>query len=173
MHFDLAAFSEPASEWTIGLISFNTIESAQNGHLCIHEIVTLWCQDDFTFLDRSAIDKKYIPNHYFFLISFLYNCYRLNDGHSKDISKKYLGDILMTNAPSKDAGMSAAQGTTASASRQIILKEIGAKWGKFSEQNLSELKGKDDLVAQVVEKYGLEKGQARRDVDALLKGRQI
>jgi uncharacterized protein YjbJ (UPF0337 family) len=79
----------------------------------------------------------------------------------------------MTNAPSKDAGMPAAQGTTASASRQIILKEIGSKWGKFSEQNLSELKGKDDLVAQVVEKYGLEKGQARRDVDALLKGRQI
>jgi hypothetical protein len=35
------------------------------------------------------------------------------------------------------------------------------------------LKGKDDLVTQVVVNYGLDKGQAQRDVDALLKGRQI
>ena len=45
--------------------------------------------------------------------------------------------------------------------------------GKFSEQDLPALKGKDDLVNQVVAKYGLERGQAQRDVDALLKGRQI
>jgi hypothetical protein len=38
--------------------------------------------------------------------------------------------------------------------KQIVLKEIGAKWGKFSEQDLSALKGNDDL-------------------DALLKGRHI
>ena len=57
--------------------------------------------------------------------------------------------------------------------QQIVLKEIGAKWDKFSAQDLSALNGKDDLVAQVVAKYGLEKGQAQRDVDALLKGRQI
>jgi hypothetical protein len=57
--------------------------------------------------------------------------------------------------------------------KQIILKEIGAKWGKFSEQDLSALKGNDDLVTQVVAKYGLEKAQAQRDVDALLKGRHL
>jgi division protein CdvB (Snf7/Vps24/ESCRT-III family) len=57
--------------------------------------------------------------------------------------------------------------------RQIVLKEIGAKWGKFSEHDLSVLKGNDDLVNQVVAKYGLEKAQAQRDVDALLKGRHI
>ena len=62
---------------------------------------------------------------------------------------------------------------TAADTRQIVLKEIGAKWGKFSEQDLSVLKSKDDLVTQVVGKYSLEKGQAQRDVDALLKGRQI
>ncbi len=45
--------------------------------------------------------------------------------------------------------------------------------GKFSEQDLPALKGKDDLVKEVVAKYGLERGQAQRDVDALLKGRQI
>jgi hypothetical protein len=57
--------------------------------------------------------------------------------------------------------------------KQMILKDVGAKWGKFPEQDLSALKGKDDLVNQVVAKYGLERGQAQRDVDALLKGRQI
>jgi hypothetical protein len=58
-------------------------------------------------------------------------------------------------------------------SKQIVLKEIGAKWGKFSEQDLSALKGNDDLVNQAVAKYGIEKAQAQRDVDALLKGRHI
>jgi hypothetical protein len=81
----------------------------------------------------------------------------------------------MTNAPSGSASNSnAAAGQPQTAeSKQIVLKEIGAKWTKFSAQDLSALKGNDDLVAQVVAKYGLEKAQAQRDVDALLKGRQI
>jgi hypothetical protein len=33
--------------------------------------------------------------------------------------------------------------------------------------------GNDDLVAQLAAKYGLEKAQAQRDVDGLMKGRQI
>jgi hypothetical protein len=57
--------------------------------------------------------------------------------------------------------------------KQAVLKEIHAKWDKFSEQDMSALKGKDDLVTQIVAKYGLDKAQAQRDVDALLKGRQI
>ena len=76
----------------------------------------------------------------------------------------------MTNAASNT---STAKPETASQAKQMILKEVGAKWGKFSEQDLSALKGKDDLVNQVVAKYGLAKGEAQRDVDALLKGRQI
>jgi hypothetical protein len=32
-------------------------------------------------------------------------------------------------------------------------RQIGAKWGKFSERYLSALKGKDDLVAQIVAKW--------------------
>ena len=51
------------------------------------------------------------------------------------------------------------------------MNELHAKWGKFSEQELSALKGKDDLVSQVQAKYGLNKEQALRDIDALLKGR--
>jgi hypothetical protein len=76
----------------------------------------------------------------------------------------------MTNIASN---ASAANSETAAQTRQMILKEVGAKWNKFSQQDLSALKGKDDLVTQVVAKYSLDKAQAQRDVDALLKGRQI
>ena len=58
-------------------------------------------------------------------------------------------------------------------SKQILLKDIGAKWGKFSEQELGALKNNDDLVTQVVAKYSIDKTQAQRDVDAVMKGRQI
>jgi hypothetical protein len=75
----------------------------------------------------------------------------------------------MTNPPSNMDSVTAKPET----STQIILKEIGAKWNKFSEQDLSALKSKDDLVTKLVAKYGLDKTQAQRDVDALLKGRHI
>jgi division protein CdvB (Snf7/Vps24/ESCRT-III family) len=61
----------------------------------------------------------------------------------------------------------------AAENKQILLKDIGTKWNKFSAQELGALKNKDDLVAQVVTKYGTEKAQAQRDVDAVMKGRQI
>ncbi|MGO9849115.1 MAG: hypothetical protein ACLPKT_21680 [Methylocella sp.] len=82
----------------------------------------------------------------------------------------------MTDAPSNTAAntnTAAASSKTPAETKQIVLKEIGVKWSKFSAQDLSALKGKDDLVTQVVAKYGLEKSQAQRDVDAVLKGRQI
>ena len=61
----------------------------------------------------------------------------------------------------------------AAENKEILLKDIGAKWNKFSEQELGALKNRDDLVTQVVAKYGTEKAQAQRDVDAIMKGRQI
>ena len=61
--------------------------------------------------------------------------------------------------------------TTPDAS-QMIRKDIQAKWSKFSDQELTSLKNKDDLVNQVVTKYGLDKPQALRDIDALFKGRE-
>jgi hypothetical protein len=56
---------------------------------------------------------------------------------------------------------------------QLIRKDIKAKWDKFSEQELTSLKNKDELVTQVMSKYNVEKPAAQRDVDALLKGREI
>jgi hypothetical protein len=57
--------------------------------------------------------------------------------------------------------------------RQIVRREVGAKWSKLSEQDLSALKDRDDLVREVVSRYGLEKGDAQRDVDSVLRGRWI
>jgi hypothetical protein len=51
--------------------------------------------------------------------------------------------------------------------------EIQQKWGKFNAQEITALKDKDDLVAQVQAKYSLDKTQAQRDVDAFAKGRQL
>ena len=67
----------------------------------------------------------------------------------------------------------AASTGTAAEGKQILLKDIGAKWSKFSEQELGALKNKDDLISQVVTKYSLDKAQAQREVDVVMKGRQI
>ena len=57
--------------------------------------------------------------------------------------------------------------------KSAVMKEICSKWSKFSEQDVAAMKGKADLVSQVVTKYGLVQTQAQSEVDALLKGRQI
>ena len=75
-----------------------------------------------------------------------------------------------TNAAPAVAGEKHA---AANEARAIILKEIKAKWGKFEEADLSALKNRDDLVSQVVAKYGQEKASVQRDVDSLLKGRHL
>jgi hypothetical protein len=57
--------------------------------------------------------------------------------------------------------------------KQAVSKDICAKWSKFSEQDVSALKGKSDLVSQVASKYSMPQTQAQTEVDALLKGRQV
>ena len=76
----------------------------------------------------------------------------------------------MTNM---NANQATAKPATIAETRQIVLMEIESKWGKFSQQELSALEGRDDLVAQIVTKYGTENAQAQRDVDAVLQGRQF
>lgn len=74
----------------------------------------------------------------------------------------------MTNAPTpnKDARANDTE-------RNDMLNAIGAKWNKFSRQELSALKTNDELVTQVVAKYGIEKIAAQRAVDALMAGRHL
>jgi hypothetical protein len=66
-----------------------------------------------------------------------------------------------------------AKAETSAETRRIVLKEISAKWPTFSEQDLSAFKGDDDVVNQVVAKYGLDRAPAQLEVDALMKGRHI
>lgn len=61
----------------------------------------------------------------------------------------------------------------ADAAKQAVLRDIHAKWDKFSPTDLAALRTKDDLVAQVAAKYGQDKSLAQRDVDSLLKGRVL
>jgi len=60
-----------------------------------------------------------------------------------------------------------------SESKTLILNDIRAKWGKFSEDELGALESNDHLATQIVAKYSLDKTQAVRDVEAVLMGRQI
>ena len=62
---------------------------------------------------------------------------------------------------------------TQDSDRNDVLNAIGAKWSKFSKQELSALKTNDELVAQLVTKYDIEKIAAQRDVDALMNGRNL
>ena len=75
------------------------------------------------------------------------------------------------NTANQDIGP--ANTANAAENKKILLKDIGARWSKFSEQELGALKNRDDLVTQVVARYSLDKAQAQKDVDAVMKGRQI
>jgi hypothetical protein len=76
----------------------------------------------------------------------------------------------MENSSSTDTS---AKSNNPEQTKLMVSKDIIAKWSHFSEQEVSALKGKADLVSQVAAKYGLDRAQAQRDVDALLKGRQV
>jgi hypothetical protein len=85
----------------------------------------------------------------------------------------YLEESTKTAAAKAPADRDAASLDQAAAARQIVRREVGAKWSKLSAQDLSSLKDRDDLVSRVVARYGVEESQARRDVDSILRGRQI
>jgi hypothetical protein len=76
------------------------------------------------------------------------------------------GEIKMENSTATNTSAN-PQNTD---QKQAVLKDICAKWGKFSEQDVSALKGRADLVSQVVAKYGVPQ-VAQTQVHALLKGR--
>ena len=89
----------------------------------------------------------------------------MNDGHSKIL---YLFE-------EKPNGKFKRNGWVCKAAkhRAAVFKDIRSKWNKFSEQDVSALKGNADLVSQVVAKYGIPQSQAQTEVDALLKGRHL
>ena len=62
---------------------------------------------------------------------------------------------------------------TPSGSTASMRGDIQKQWSKFTYEEVSALKSKDDLVAKVQTKYALDKAQAQKDVDAFAKGRQL
>jgi hypothetical protein len=60
-----------------------------------------------------------------------------------------------------------------SQTKRALLREISAKWGKFSEAELSDLKSNDELVHHLVAKYSLDQLKAQADVDAFMHGRHL
>jgi hypothetical protein len=76
----------------------------------------------------------------------------------------------MENSTATDTSV---KSNTPDQAKMAVMKDIIAKWSHFSEQDVAALKGKTELVNQVAAKYGLEQAQAQREVDAVLKGRQI
>ncbi len=84
----------------------------------------------------------------------------------------------MTNQPT-NAGTGGSTNTSmqqqdqGANAKQTLLKDIRTKWGKFTDQELKDLKSNDDLVNHVVAKYSLDKAEAQRNVDELRAGRNI
>ena len=78
----------------------------------------------------------------------------------------------MTDQPSTASpNTSASTPMQARAEAKLLRSEIGNKWGKFTPQELADLKDNDDLVAALVAKYGLAKDAATRDAAAVVQGR--
>jgi hypothetical protein len=57
------------------------------------------------------------------------------------------------------------------AANKLLRAGIGSKWSKFTTQELADLKDNDDLVAQLVAKYGLEMGAAQNLAAGVVRGR--
>ncbi len=85
----------------------------------------------------------------------------------------YLEESTTKAASKAHAGGGVANPSGSAETSRTIRREVGARWGKFSEQDLSALKDRDDLVQEIVSRYGIETSEAQRDVDLVLKGRPI
>lgn len=85
----------------------------------------------------------------------------------------------MTNQPNTTATAQPAGPNTESTqdqganAKKLLQQDIRVKWSKFSEQEISDLKSNEELVTQLVAKYGLEKDAAQRDAETMLKGRSL
>ena len=78
----------------------------------------------------------------------------------------------MTDQPSTgSANAVAPTPMQARAEARMLRSEIGSKWGKFTTQELDDLKDNDALVAALVAKHGLDKDTATRDAAAVVQGR--
>ena len=57
--------------------------------------------------------------------------------------------------------------------RLLLLQDIRVMWNRFSREDVGLLKCNDDLVTQLIAKYGFEREAAQRAATAMLKGRSL
>lgn len=57
--------------------------------------------------------------------------------------------------------------------RKDVLNAVSARWKRLSPQEISALRTSRELIALVVDRYGIKTNAARRDVEALLDGRTL
>ena len=57
--------------------------------------------------------------------------------------------------------------------RKDVLNAVSARWKRLSPQEISALRTSRELIALIVDKYGIKTNAARRDVEALLDGRTL
>ncbi len=76
----------------------------------------------------------------------------------------------MTDSNTKPTSAMSDQGKDA---KLTLQKDIRTKWDKFSEIDVGALKSEDDLVSQIVAKYGIDQIKAKADATALLNGRKF
>lgn len=82
----------------------------------------------------------------------------------------------MTNISDQKTNSDAANKAAATVDKPIdakaaLGKDIHAKWDKFSEIEIGAMKSEDDLAAQLVSKYSLDKAAAQTQAKALVNGR--
>jgi hypothetical protein len=78
----------------------------------------------------------------------------------------------MTNASVQKANSDRANEKTALA-RAALGKDIRAKWDKFSEIEVGALRSEEQLVAQLIAKYSLDRPQAETEVKGVVNGRKL
>jgi len=57
--------------------------------------------------------------------------------------------------------------------RDALLNALVSKWRRFTWQELCRFENSEELVAQIVARYGVRLDVARREVDILLDGRTL
>lgn len=54
-----------------------------------------------------------------------------------------------------------------------LVPEMRKQWSKFTDGDLAEVKGQDDLTAKVETKYAISHDEAKKQVEAWAQGRQF
>ena len=57
--------------------------------------------------------------------------------------------------------------------RHDLLNEIALRWSRFSKRDLMEITSNDQFVSALVERYGMKKKAADREVEMLMDGRDL